>query len=63
VTQQRGPTQGLKDLADLLAEEQPRMSTFLRGLTIGALVGAAIAGSTLWSRRRRRRTPPEPPSG
>jgi hypothetical protein len=27
-------------------------SSFLRGLAIGALVGAAIAGSTIWERRR-----------
>jgi hypothetical protein len=27
-------------------------STFLRGLVVGALVGAAIAGSTVWQRRR-----------
>ncbi len=27
--------------------------TFFRGLTLGALIGAAIAGSTLWSRLRR----------
>ena len=26
---------------------------FLRGLTIGALVGAVLAGSSLWSRRQR----------
>ena len=26
----------------------------MRGLTIGALVGAAIAGSALWERARRR---------
>ena len=30
-------------------------STFIRGLAIGALVGAAIAGSTIWERRRARR--------
>lgn len=30
-------------------------STFVRGLAIGALVGAAIAGSTIWERRRARR--------
>jgi hypothetical protein len=30
-------------------------TSFLRGLTIGALIGAIIAGSSLWSRRRRRR--------
>jgi hypothetical protein len=27
-------------------------STFDRGLALGALVGAAIAGSTIWQRRR-----------
>lgn len=26
---------------------------FLRGLTLGALVGAAIAGSAIWDRRRK----------
>ncbi len=63
MTLQRGPLQGLKDLSDLLADEQPRMGTFLRGLTIGALVGAAIAGSTIWQRRRRERArPPDPPT-
>jgi hypothetical protein len=31
------------------------MASFLRGLTLGALIGAIIAGSSLWSRRRRRR--------
>jgi hypothetical protein len=29
-----------------------RVAAFLRGLVIGALVGAAIAGSRLWRRRR-----------
>ena len=29
-----------------------RASTFARGLAIGALVGAAIAGSTSWQRRQ-----------
>jgi hypothetical protein len=28
---------------------------FLRGLTIGALIGAIIAGSRIWARRRPRR--------
>lgn len=31
----------------------PRLTAFVRGLTLGALVGAAIAGSSLWSRRSR----------
>ena len=29
-------------------------ASFVRGLTLGALVGAIIAGSSLWSRHRRR---------
>lgn len=29
--------------------------TFIRGLTLGALIGAAIAGSAVWQRRERRR--------
>lgn len=33
--------------------EERSVASFLRGLTIGALVGAIIAGSTLWSRWRR----------
>lgn len=31
-----------------------RTGTFTRGLALGALVGAAIAGSTIWQRRRSR---------
>lgn len=27
-------------------------ASFVRGLTIGALLGAAVAGSSLWTRRR-----------
>jgi hypothetical protein len=33
----------------------PRLVAFARGLALGALVGAAIAGSTIWSRLRRAR--------
>ncbi|MEP6638370.1 MAG: hypothetical protein ABJC39_03400 [Chloroflexota bacterium] len=29
-------------------------SSFMRGLTIGAILGAIIAGSSIWSRRRHR---------
>jgi hypothetical protein len=41
-------------LVALLRDDgDPRATaTFLRGLTIGAIVGAAVAGSTLWSRWR-----------
>jgi len=40
-------------------DDDQRASTFARGLAIGALVGAAIAGSTIWQRRHA--TPPSPP--
>lgn len=33
-----------------------REVSFSRGLALGALVGAAIAGSTIWSRLRGART-------
>ena len=36
-----------------------RATTFARGLALGALVGAAIAGSTLWQRRHAARQTPE----
>jgi hypothetical protein len=32
-------------------------ASFLRGLTIGAIIGAILAGSSFWSRRRRRGRP------
>ncbi len=47
------------------SDRSPVVSTFVRGLTTGALVGAAIAGSALWSRYRRSRRRAElaqPPS-
>jgi hypothetical protein len=35
-------------------------NAFVRGMTIGAIIGAIVAGSSLWSRRRRRRSEPGP---
>jgi hypothetical protein len=35
-------------------DDDQRASTFARGLALGALVGAAIAGSTIWQRRNAR---------
>lgn len=35
-----------------MSDERER-SRFLRGLTIGALIGAVIAGSRIWTRLRR----------
>ncbi len=39
-------------------EDDPRLVAFVRGLVLGALAGAAIAGSRLWSRSRSERRPP-----
>ena len=42
--------------AALASDESGRVAgTFMRGLTLGALIGAAIAGSAFWQRRERRR--------
>jgi len=35
--------------------------SFHRGLALGALVGSAIAGSTIWARVREARMPVKPP--
>lgn len=37
------------------ADDTHPTASFLRGLTLGAILGAIIAGSSLWSRRRRSR--------
>lgn len=54
---------------DLLAgvDDRTASATFLRGLTLGALIGAAIAGSAIWQRRGRGRrgrieVPPDGPA-
>jgi hypothetical protein len=39
-------------------EDDQRATTFARGLALGALVGAAIAGSTIWQRRHARAAMP-----
>jgi hypothetical protein len=41
----------LTELADLLGGESPRSRKFLGGLVIGALVGAAVAGTAAIARR------------
>ena len=37
--------------------DDPRAGSFARGMVLGALVGAAIAGSTIWQRRQARLAP------
>jgi hypothetical protein len=46
---------GPPDMTDV-NDDARSTSSFLRGLTVGAILGAIIAGSSLWSRWRRRRT-------
>lgn len=38
-------------------DHDPRLLAFARGAAIGALVGAAFAGSSLWRRSGRQRQP------
>jgi hypothetical protein len=47
-----------------LPADDERASTFARGLALGALVGAAIAGSAIWQRRHATSssTPPATPN-
>lgn len=53
-----GRDQGLvQTVRETLRGEEGASSgtTFMRGLTLGALLGAAVAGSAIWQRRGRRR--------
>ena len=46
------PVDRLVRLVEGATDDDIRATTFVRGLALGALVGAAIAGSTIWQRRR-----------
>ena len=46
------PVDRLVRLVEGATDDDVRATTFVRGLALGALVGAAIAGSTIWQRRR-----------
>ena len=41
----------IRRIEEAAAGDEERASTFARGVALGVLVGAAIAGSTLWQRR------------
>lgn len=41
--------------------DEERTAKFLRGMTLGAIIGAVIAGSSYWTRRRRAANQPEAP--
>jgi hypothetical protein len=53
------PLDRLLHVVEQASGDDVRATTFVRGLALGALVGAAIAGSTIWQRRRQ----PSPDSG
>ena len=40
-----------------MSSQDDGRNSFVRGMTIGAIIGAIVAGSSLWSRRRRGRRP------
>jgi hypothetical protein len=46
------PLDRLLHVVEQASGDDVRATTFVRGLALGALVGAAIAGSTIWQRRR-----------
>ena len=46
----------LLGLEDHTEQPEQRLIAFAHGMALGALVGAAIAGSSIWSRGRRRRS-------
>jgi hypothetical protein len=50
----------LRALGGPSPEADERASTFARGVALGALVGAAIAGSAIWQRRASRVAHPKP---
>jgi hypothetical protein len=55
VSPKRGTPASIVDaISERLSPNEDRPS-FVQGLTLGALVGAAIAGSTLWNRWQRRK--------
>jgi hypothetical protein len=54
------PLDRLLHVVEQASGDDVRATTFVRGLALGALVGAAIAGSTIWQRRRRPSPDAEP---
>ncbi|HEY2888362.1 MAG TPA: hypothetical protein VGJ17_07085 [Candidatus Limnocylindrales bacterium] len=52
-----------RDLVGRLRPTVAERPPFFEGLAIGAMIGAAIAGSTLWARLRESRRRREPDTG
>ncbi len=53
----------LNRVAEIATGDDQRAATFARGLVLGALAGAAIAGSTIWQRRHAKETRDWTPDG
>jgi hypothetical protein len=51
----RSPASAAREVLSELNRGGPRLVTFTRGLALGALVGAAIAGTAMLDRRTRER--------
>ena len=49
-------------MSPVLDERDPT-GRFVRGLTLGALLGAVIAGSSIWTKAKARRAPTGPATG
>jgi len=52
VSRRGDPLDRLVRVVEQATDDDVRATNFVRGLALGALVGAAIAGSTIWQRRR-----------
>ena len=52
------PLERLVSIVENASGDDVRATNFVRGLVLGALVGAAVAGSTIWQRRHARSTKP-----
>jgi hypothetical protein len=56
VSRANDPLERIARAAEQSVGDDVRATTFVRGLVLGALVGAAIAGSTIWQRRHNQAT-------
>jgi hypothetical protein len=58
VSRGNDPLERLVSIVENASGDDVRATNFVRGLVLGALVGAAVAGSTIWQRRHARSIKP-----
>jgi hypothetical protein len=58
VSRDNDPLERLVSIVENASGDDVRATNFVRGLVLGALVGAAVAGSTIWQRRHARSIKP-----